>query len=96
MPSEAPFELWGGGAAGIGGAGRLAAHAYDLIRAAAPREWRSIAALAFTERLDALGRDCAALMDDVAEAAHHVRALEVELAAGRDAVCLARPWWAGP
>jgi hypothetical protein len=83
-------------AAGLDGAGRCVAQARALLAAAAPRDWRSASAAAFSERLESLARECGRVSDEVTHASREVRALEVELASGRDAVCLASPWWRGP
>ena len=91
---EPPIPPFGSGAAGLESARRLVAHARELLTGLAPCEWRSVSADAFADRLAGLTQDCAEVAERVAEAGGQVRALEIQLAAGRDAVCVAGPWWA--
>lgn len=91
---EPPIPPFGSGAAGLHSARGLVAHAHELLAGLAPGDWRSVSAEAFADRLADLTRDCAEVAELVADAGGQVRALETELAAGRDAVCVAGPWWA--
>lgn len=59
--------------------------ARDLLGDALPRQWRSVSASAYSERLGGLAAATATLVSQVAEARLRVRLMQAELAACRAA-----------
>lgn len=82
------------GATGAEGARRFVARAAELLGSSVDRDWRGVAAQAFTCQALALQADCATLAAQVEEAAVAVAAVRAELASARAATSAPWPWWA--